>query len=78
MSAARNRETVKTACGVRLSPDHILSKSVHSFHRWTGETTLLTWCAIPVELSDGGRQTKDLVSCLACGQASWDAYWGRR
>jgi hypothetical protein len=69
----RDREVVRTTGGVYVPPGHWAASSVHSFHRWTGQTTLVTWCGIDVDLEDGARLTSDLITCLACGQASWQA-----
>lgn len=69
----RDVATRRTLAGVRLSPSHILSKSVHAHRTWTGPTTMVTWCEIEVDLSDGARQTPDLISCLGCAQRSYDA-----
>ena len=80
MSAAaaykRDHQTAKVSAGVRVNPGHWASISVHSFHRWTGEATVLTWCGITVELGDGGKLTTDLISCSGCGQASMQAFKG--
>jgi hypothetical protein len=66
----RDADTVRTACGVRLSPDHILSRS---FRTWTSESTLTTWCGIDTDTAQGAHLTTDLVSCLTCPEASWRA-----
>jgi hypothetical protein len=72
MSAyVRDRETARTAAGVRLSPQHILSKSVHAFKTFTGDSTLQTWCDIPADLKDGASQTRETITCQACAQASF-------
>lgn len=71
MSDQRDTETARTVAGVRLPPAHILSKSVHAFKTWTDERTLQTWCDIPVSLAEGGLQTQETITCLACGQASF-------
>lgn len=34
---------------------------------------MTVWCGIEVDLADGARQTTDLVSCLQCGEASYQA-----
>lgn len=72
--ADRDRQTVRTACGVRTDPTHWASATVHAHRTWTGEATILTWCGLDVDLSAGARQTTDLVSCLSCGRASWLAF----
>jgi hypothetical protein len=72
----RDTATVRSTCGVRLSPDHILSTSVHSFKTWTGERTLVTWCGIPVDLARGGIQTTETITCVTCAEASWLAFKG--
>ncbi len=70
---ARDIQTRRTVGGVRLSPQHILSKSVHAFRMWTDDRALVTWCGIPVDLADGGVQTTELISCQGCPEASWKA-----
>jgi hypothetical protein len=72
----RDRETARSACGVRLSPNHVLSRSVHAFRTWTGERALETWCGIPVDLTAGGARTSETITCQACPQASWLAFKG--
>jgi hypothetical protein len=72
----RDADTVRSACGVRLSPDHILSKSVHSFRTWTADRELVTWCSIPVDLAHGGIQTTETITCVTCAEASWLAFKG--
>lgn len=74
----RDRHVVKTTGGVYLLPGHWASVSVHSFHHWTGETTLVTWCGIEMDQEAGARLTPDLITCLSCGQASWKALRGDR
>ena len=74
--ALRDHETAKRSPGLRTDPTHWANTPVHSFHRWSEGTTALTWCGIRVDLSAGGAQTTDLISCLACGQASWEAVRG--
>ena len=69
----RDWSTARTIAGVRLNPTHWAGVTVHAFHVWTGEHVLLTWCGIEANLEDGARQTTDLISCLSCGQASWEA-----
>lgn len=69
----RNKQTARTAAGVRLNPDHWASRTVHAFREWTGESTLTTWCGIDVDLAAGGRHTTDLIGCVQCSQASYDA-----
>lgn len=71
----RDRETVRASCGVRLAPLDGASASVHAFRTWTGEATVVTWCGIEADLGDQSRLTKDLVSCVPCGQASKAAFW---
>jgi len=70
IATARDQATSEKASGVRVNRRDWAGKSVHSFHRWTGETTLLTWCGLSVNLADGGAHTRDLVTCLQCAQAS--------
>ena len=72
----RDHETAKVSSGVRVNPTHWASISVHAFHRSTGEKTLVTWCGIEVDLSAGGAHTTDIITCLACGEASLKAFWG--
>lgn len=72
----RDRETVRRACGVRVKPGHWANASVHSFLRWTGESSLLTWCGIEANTADGARLTTDLISCLQCAQNSLTATRG--
>lgn len=69
----RDMDTVRTAGGVRLNPEHWASVTVHSFRTWTGQTTLATWCGVAAALEDGARETKDLPTCLQCAEASWQA-----
>jgi hypothetical protein len=78
-SYARDRQTARDICGVRLPPTHTLSKSVHAFRTWTGERTLLTWCEIPIDMAAGGVQTTETITCSGCGEASYqDALrWAR-
>lgn len=73
----RDHQTAKTTAGVRVVPGHWGSVSVHAFRTWTGEATLTTWCGLEVDLSAGGAHTTDLISCLQCSQASFDAIWGK-
>lgn len=70
----RNRETVRGACGVRVNPEHWASVNVHAFRRWTGDSTVMTWCGLTADSSDGARLTTDLISCSACAQASIKAF----
>lgn len=72
----RALETARKIAGVRTNPEHWANAMVHAFRIWTGESTLLTWCGIEVDLTDKGRQTTDLISCLQCGQGSWRAFRG--
>lgn len=72
----RDRQTSRTTSGVRINPGHWASISVHAFHRWTGETTLVTWCGIEVELGDGGRLTTDIITCVQCPVGSMQAFRG--
>ncbi len=60
--------------GVRVKADHWASTTVHAFHHWTGETSILTWCGIEVNLADGGAHTRDLITCVQCPQASLQAF----
>lgn len=69
----RDAATVKKQCGVRVNPTHWAARAVHSFRTWTGETALVTWCGINVDLADGGAQTTDTITCLQCAQASYTA-----
>ena len=71
---ARDRETVRKACGVRVNPEHWASAMVHAFRTWTGEHELETWCGLAVDLSDGGTLTSDLITCLQCPSASLQAF----
>ena len=75
---ARDHETTRTVGGVRTATGHWSAKTVHAFHRWTGDTTLETHCGLTVDLAEGGAQTTDMISCLQCGQASWGAFRGNR
>ena len=75
-ATARDHETSRRASGVRVNPTHWANAAVHAFHRWTGETELLTWCGLTVNLADGGAHTRDLITCLQCGQASLRAARG--
>lgn len=68
----RDHQTVRTACGVRMQPTHWANRTVHSFRTWTGEHMLVTWCGLDADLESGARQTTDTITCLACGQASWE------
>lgn len=70
----RDKQTARTACGVRVKADHWASTTVHSHKTWTGDATVETWCGLAVDLEDGGRHTRDLISCLGCAQASYDAF----
>lgn len=72
----RDHQTVKVSAGVRVKPTHWASISVHAFHRWTGEHSLVTWCGIAVELGDGARLTTDLISCVQCPVGSMQAFRG--
>lgn len=74
-ATARDRKTARERAGVRVKADHWASSTVHAFHRWTGETTLLTWCGIEVNLADGGAFTPDLINCLQCPQASLQEFF---
>lgn len=67
----RDHQVVRTTGGVYVRPGHWAARMVHAFHRWTGETTLATWCDLTVDLSEGGALTTDLISCLQCAEASW-------
>lgn len=69
----RDRQVARTTGGVYVKAGHWASRTVHSFHRYTGETTLLTWCDLTVDLSEGGALTTDLIGCLQCSEASWRA-----
>jgi hypothetical protein len=71
----RNKQTARTAAGVRVKDGHWASKTVHAFREWTGESDLTTWCGLDVDLSDGGRHTTDIITCLQCGEASWGVLW---
>jgi hypothetical protein len=73
----RDKDTASKIAGVYVSPLHWAARQVHAFRTWTGERTLVTWCGLAVDLSAEARQTADLISCLSCGQASWDALKGR-
>jgi hypothetical protein len=75
---ARDAATVRSACGVRLSPDHILSKSVHSFRQWIGDSEASVWCGIECDVSQGARLTTETITCLSCSEASWLAFKGVR
>lgn len=75
-ATARDQETSQRVSGVRVSRSDWAGKSVHAFHRWTGETELLTWCGIAVNLAEGGAHTKDHITCLQCAQGSLKALRG--
>lgn len=75
-TSARDHKTSATASGVRVKAGHWASSTVHAFWRWTGETTLSTWCGIEVNLADGGAHTRDHITCLQCPQASMQAFRG--
>lgn len=70
IATERDHATSRRASGVRVKADHWASRTVHSFRRWTGDTTLSTWCGIEVDLQDGGAHTTDHVTCKQCPQAS--------
>jgi hypothetical protein len=69
----RDHQVVRTTGGVYVRPGHWAAKTVHSFYRWTGATTLQTWCGIDVDLEDKARLTPDLITCVSCAEASWQA-----
>ena len=69
----RNKDTVRTVAGVRTDPSHWANTPIHSFRTWTGDRTLVTWCGIPIDLAAGAFQTTDTVTCLQCGEASFQA-----
>lgn len=68
----RDVQTRRTVGGVRLNPEHWASVTVHAHRTWTSQHTIETWCGIEADMEAGARQTTDLISCLQCGQASWD------
>lgn len=68
----RNRETKNGACGVRIPPVWPHGR-VHAFRCWTGEKTLVTWCGEVADLQDGAEQTRALITCRPCGDASLSA-----
>lgn len=74
MSYRRDKETAASVAGVRLSPTHILSKSVHAHRTWLSDSVALTWCGIEADMSKGAKQTTDLISCLSCPEASLRAF----
>lgn len=68
-----DRQVVRTSGGVYVNPGHWAARLVHAFRHWTGQTTLLVWCGITVDLEEGARLTGDTISCQQCSQASWVA-----
>lgn len=71
---ARSCETSRTFSGVRLNaPQHWANRPVHAFHRWTDETTALTWCGIEANTAAGSVLTKDTITCTQCAEGSWKA-----
>ncbi|MCC7369676.1 MAG: hypothetical protein IT306_14700 [Chloroflexi bacterium] len=72
----RDQKTSRTVSGVWVKAGHWASSTVHAFRRWTGETELVTWCGISVNLADGGAHTRDHITCLQCPQASLQAFRG--
>lgn len=70
----RDRETARKVGGVLVAPGHWAAATVHAFRQWTGEKTLATWCGVDVDLSQGGAQTTDTITCVSCAQASLLAF----
>lgn len=67
-----DRVTARTTAGVRVAPGHWASRLVHAFRRWTGPTSLLTWCDLEVSV-ESGALTTDTATCQQCSEASWQS-----
>jgi hypothetical protein len=72
----RDRETARKIAGVMVAPGHWAARTVHAFRRWIDDKTLVTWCGISVDLTNGGAQTMNLITCVQCPQASLAAFRG--
>ncbi len=66
----RDHATSGATSGVWLKPGHWASVTVHAFHRWTGETSFVTWCGLEANTADGARLTRDTITCVQCAEAS--------
>ena len=72
----RDQRTSESTSGAWLKPGHWASVTVHAFHRWTGETSFVTWCGIAANTADGARLTTDTITCLTCPGAWMEAFKG--
>jgi hypothetical protein len=70
IATARDHKTSQQTSGVILKPGHWSSAPIHSFHHWTGETEVVTYCGLAANMADGARLTREIVNCVQCGQAS--------
>ena len=70
----RDHATSGATSGVWLKPGHWASVTVHAFHRWTGETSFVTWCGLEANTADGARLTRETITCVQCAEASLRAF----
>lgn len=70
----RDHRTSQQTSGVWIKPGHWASTTVHAFHRWTGETSFVTWCGLEANTADGARLTTDVITCVQCPVAWLEAF----
>lgn len=76
IATERDQKTSQQTSGVMLKPGHQMSRWIHSFKHWTGETELVTWCGLTANTADQAHLTREIINCVQCGQASLMAIRG--